>query len=374
MNKLFYGIVAVALLAIFVSPVFADTIGNQIPPVDVPPEIYLLRSGYDICTPYGIEGGSRPYIPATYFDADGNPVEVQDMQTGGCIDFPPFWTNTRAGQYAFTGEQIEFLVLVRDLNMRDDIASAAFTVGNLPEALCRDVSSGNFYQDEFDDIVPERGLVNAGYQPEYDKIFDCILTVEPGFYGLKKINIEARDKSNVATSNGGIQQGWFFNPAIIMDVSASDGSSSIQYALPAGQTVALPGQTILSKNKLVITNLAEGGVDLWAFIAADDLTDPYHSAARCPDSNVLDVDQYMDYRCKIGTLEDDEFHCITNKDTSQGCHYNGCLGARPLLADNYPVSIIGNMKDAECEFKLTIPNECTGTFTQGKIHVLVRAV
>jgi len=368
MDKLFVGIVAVALLAILATPVFADTFPVEAGPGNLPPEIYLLHSMYDICAAGNIIGGSRPYIP--------DPVTgKQDAQFDGCIvDL----SKVRADEYAFTGEQIQFIVLVRDLNGAPDIGYAFFTVDGLNEALCTDVTTNTAYQAMAAGQVPQKPFAPAGFNAPTDKIFDCILTVEPSWYGDGLINIQAMDLAGTVSDNG-IAQTWFFNPAIMLELKTNDGAPSVEFE------PGYPGQTVMSTNKLMIENLAEGGVDLWAFIAADDLTDPSPSAAKCPISNVLDVEgltspaglKYgMEFRCKIGALEDDGWHWITNKDTSRDCGSvnGGCLGAQAILniAPNY--NIIKNQGSAECQFRLTYPVPCIGDFTEGAFHVIVRAL
>ena len=380
MNKLFYGIVAVALIAMLATPVFADTIPVEAGPGNIPPEIYLLESKYDICAD-DQWGGSRPYMPTS----EG----TQDAQTDGCI---VLFKEARFQQYAFTGEQIYFLVAVRDLNGAPDIGYSFFTVGDQfgdhREASCNDVTndmeckivSGKevckriYNQGDFDSQIPEKPFTPAGFNEATDKIFECILTVEPSWYGKGTVNIQANDQAGAVTDDG-ISQTWFFNPAIMIDLSTNNGYSSIKFE------PGLPGQTVMSTNKLVVTNLAEGGVDLWAFIAADDLTDPTHSGAKCPISNVLDVNgdgEYdgMEYRCKIGTFEDDNWHNIPNKDTSEECNRFKCLGAESLIEtgplDNY--SIIKNKATAECQFRLTYPVPCIGSFIEGNFHIIVRAL
>jgi hypothetical protein len=356
MDKLFIGIVAVALLAILATPVFADTFPVEAGPGNRPPEIYLLKSEYDICA-NDKDGGSRPYIPV-----DG----IQDAQTDGCIVLTD---ELRFDEYAFTGEQILFTVAVRDLNGAPDIGYAYFTVDGQHEALCKDVTgTDGFKQGEFKNQIPEKPFAPSGINLPTDKIFQCLLTVEPSWYGESMISIEANDQSGAVTDDG-IAQTWFFNPAIIIDLSTNNGAPSIEFE------EGYPGQTVMSTNKLILTNLAEGGVDLWAFIAADDLTDPSHSGAMCPVSNVLDTETYMEFRCKIGTQEDDYWDHITNKDTSKPCvDCTGCLGALPLLQGVPVASIIKNQGSAECQFRLTYPVPCIGDFTEGAFHVIVRAL
>jgi len=368
MKTLFVGIVAVALLTILVTPVFADTFPVEAGPGNRPPEIYLLESYYDICGAESgsIPGGSRPYIPIN---------GIQDAQSDGCIEL---CDDIRFDEYAFTGEQIGFLVAVRDLNGAPDIGYAYFTVDGQHEVLCVDVTnSDGWIQGKWPDQIPAKPFAPEGFNYATDKLFNCILTVEPSWYGESMISIEARDQAGTVTDNG-IAQTWFFNPAIIVDLSTNDGAPSIEFEN------GFPGQTVMSTNKLMITNLAEGGVDLWAFIAADDLTDPSHSGALCPISNVLDTDKQMEFRCKIGTFEDDDWDYITNKDTSDSCGwhfdtqgpYVQCLGAQALLVGRTPadVSIIKNQASAECQFRLTYPVPCIGDFTEGAFHVLVRAL
>jgi hypothetical protein len=382
MNKLFYGIVAVALIALM-TVARADTFPVDAGPGNQKPEIYLLYSAYDICADDG-DGGSRPYIPVN---------GIQDAQTDGCIVLAD---NVRFDEYAFTGEQIYFLVAVRDLNGAEDIGYTYFTVDGQHEMICNDVSS-EYNEHQFQDQIPEKPFAHAGFQQSTDKIFTCLLTVEPSWYGESMVGIEARDQAGAVTDNG-IAQTWFFNPAIIIDLSTNDGAPSIQFEN------GYPGQTVMSTNKLMITNLAEGGVDLWAFIAADDLTDPSHSGAKCPISNVLDTDKYMEFRCKIGTFEDDNWDYIANKDTSDSCGWHEtncikvqegtettpksdwvqCLGALPLLYEENTmgpfrciapsVSIIKNQASAECQFRLSYPVPCIGSFTEGAFHVIVRAL
>ena len=103
----------------------------------------------------------------------------------------------------------------------------------------------------------------------------------------------------------------------------------------------------------------------------------------------------MQYRCKIGTFEDDYWHYIPNKNTGNGCVLQWlcpcdqadtecirlclnfqCLGAKPLLMffDDIGASIIKNQASAECQFKLHYPVPCIGDFTEGAFHIIVRAL
>ncbi len=356
------------------------------------PQIYLIKKIFDICNPFGDEKSPPitipPLTPGEELGTGGStPYGDQTIQYGGCKDTE---NNTRYNQYAFTGEQILELVVVRDLNGAEDIVGADVIVDGYPEAKCDDVTAvfdgtgkttwfGHDIENLLNTIPPAKGPVDpTGFDPTFDKIYECILTVEPSWYGLSIVNIEARDQSVSVTTNA-IAQTWFFNPAVILDLSTNDGAPVVWYE--NGE----PGQTVYSGNKLVVMNLAEGGVDLLVFIAADDLIDPTHTASKCPVSNVLDVENTMEYNCKIGTLKDNEWYYITNINTKEGC--NGevtldpnwsfsdepvCYGAKPLLVEYLPILI--NQHEAECQFRLTYPVPCIGSFTDGLIHIILRTI
>jgi hypothetical protein len=328
----------------------------------------MIHSAYDICAEDGL-GGARP---------DGF-----DLQSNGCLQL---LGELRFEEYAFAGEQLIWGIVVRDLNGVDDVSYTKLTVDGYTEALCQEMP--NPATGSFPEQIPAKGTAPAGFNPAFDKAFRCVLTVEPSWYGESVVNVEAYDQQG-AVSTDSISQSWFFNPAVLLDLDTNNGAPGITYE------DGFPGEIVMSENKLMVTNLAEGGVDLWAFIAADDLTDPTHSGALCPVSSVLDVEGYfdprtqtqwdgMDYRCKIGTMEDDMWHDMPNKDNTAACGWvegNPCLqcaGATPLVfgmnGDVPLVPFLGNMKTAECQFKLQYPVPCIGDFTEGLIHIIVRAL
>lgn len=361
MKKL-YGLFTVALTLLSLASVaLADSFPQEAAPGNIEPEIFLIDKFFDMCAD-NYWGGSRP---------DGF-----DSQTSGCMDLGL----PRTQQYAFTGEQVMELVVVRDLNGAPDLSYAKVTVDGKTEALCNELEvksneTGYYVKPTGlngvylpSDVPPAKGMAPKGYDPLFDKVYECVWTVEPSWYGPSVVNIEAYDQEG-AVSTMGISQDWFFNPAIMIDLDTNDGAPSIWYES------GVPGQTVYSGNQLVVTNMAEGAVDLFAWIAADDLTDPAHSGAKCPVSNVLDVDQYMEYRGKIGTTFGD-WTQIHNKDNSRGVVGHTLMGATPLAeGGTWPYSgILHNMHSGEVAFRLTYPVPCIGSFTEGMIHVIVRAI
>jgi hypothetical protein len=381
-------------------PVIAGEFPNTAYPGNLEPQIYLIKKIFDICNPADDARGSYcakwGCTPGELFGTGGStPYGDQTIQYGGCKDTED---ELRYNEYAFTGEQILELVVVRDLNGAIDIEGADVIVNGYTEAKCDDVTNvfdhngdgvytphaldkDTWFEHDVADLLatipPKKGPSDTtGFDLRFDKIYECILTVEPSWAGISIVNIEARDQSG-SVSTDAIAQSWFFNPAVTLDLDTNDGANSIWYE------DGVPGQTVYSGNKLVITNLAEGGVDLLVFIAADDLTDPTHFGAKCPVSNVLDVEDNMEYNCKIGTMKDELWNDIENKNTKEGCHCEisldpndplrgNCYGATPLLDDFLP--ILMNQHEAECQFRLTYPVPCVGSFTEGLIHIIVRTI
>jgi hypothetical protein len=396
-NKLIVGLLA-AMLALSPVLVAAGEFPVEATPGNSDPQIYLIKKIFDICNPTNLNTQSSPMTPGEAYGASGStPYGDQTIQYGGCKDSEG---ELRLHQYAFTGEKILELVVVRDLNGGIDILGADMVVDGYPEAKCDDVtnifySNGQvvkytwFGHEVYDPIMgtgllaeipPAKGPADeAGLDPAFDRLYECILTVEPSWYGESTVSVIGFDQAGAQTPDGGILQQWFFNPAVILDLYTNDGAPSVWYE------DGVPGQTVYSGNKLKVANLAEGAVDLLVFIAADDLTDPSHTAAKCPISNVLDVEKYMEYRCKIGTMADNEWNTITNKDTKLECDETFaldptdefgdeqiCYGAKSVVTEYLPMLM--NQHEAECAFRLTYPVPCVGSFSEGLLHIIVRTI
>jgi len=330
----------------------------------------------DSSFPIGANPGNtktRNYLLTKYFDIG------LDNITGGQTATPNP-TELRSGSYAFMGEQIIEKVLVRDIDGAADISSSGtkITLNNSEIATCAEltVSSQNSTHvittdGETLDItqIPAWGSAPAGYNKSFDKIFKCVITVKSSWFGLYKININSTDSSGT-TNTDGISQWWFFNPEISVDLSTNDGSSSVIFYDGSA------GQTVYSKNKLVIENQNLGqsiGVDVWAWISSDDLTSPVGGI--CPISNVLDTDQNMEYRGNKGTFFG-TWQMISNPNPADGCSVFGtCSGAKGIITPGVPDdNRINNGHHAEIQFRLSYPSPCVGNYNQGNLHVVVRAI
>ena len=297
----------------------------------------------------------------------------------------------RTSLYAFAGEQLIFDIVVRDANGAADIGPAKIRVEGAPEVLCTEIT--------FDQLNGSSktcdGLGNL--TETTDKAFRCTLTVEPTWYGDSEVVITAYNSAFMPT-DGTHTENWYFNPAISLSVTTNDG-------LPIHFEDGQPGDWVHSLNKMQVKNVAEGGVNMWMFIAGTDLTDP-SGASLCPDSNVLrlhegnevevepnSADTGMAYRAWSGTqwTSWEGWVWMSKYDQNAACDpitmtmglgdYTTCYGGRPVpfpnLNDDVPnqlENLLTNQGTMEIEFKLHYPVPCIGTFSEGTIYIFGKAV
>jgi hypothetical protein len=372
----------VVLLA--VNTVMADTWNSTTGYGNQAPVVYELKKSFSFCQDARFYGGSVP---------DGF-----DVQSSGCIN--TIWAPIGSGPwpadaplrrlhgYAFTGEQIGLLVVARDPNGVLDLVDAYFDVDETRVAKCNEVTPadlvGGWNGWSAADLVFElvekphalavgNTIITAGYKPAYDKIYECILTVTDSMSGPTDIQVEVVDQSSESAFTQ--VEPFEFNPSVSLDVGTTDGEG---LTFPAG----VAGGTVYSDNQLTIKN--DGSiVDIAVWLGGTDLTSS--TPAKCPISNVLDVDLWMKFDCILepGLYIEQHWQNVTNKDMTSllGCWgmpgtQLPCFGLNPLFYDG-PIptfNVLLTGQEAKCDFKLTYPNPCVGTFDDGKIIVLMRAV
>ncbi|MBD3155137.1 MAG: hypothetical protein GF368_00595, partial [Candidatus Aenigmarchaeota archaeon] len=199
MSKLFAGIFSLVLATVLlgstlvVADVAVGETGVGAAPGDQPPRICVDHRDVHIGT-------------------DANPPGVN-----------PF--DYRTGLYAFTGEQVEFDIVVRDPNGHLDIGYAKLQVGNSPEVLCNPLGLEHISDEDCN------GLGDINW--DTDKAFHCLLTVEPSWYEEKEIKITAYNSANVET-DGTHKETWYFNPVLSLSVSTSDGEPISFEEMPYG--------------------------------------------------------------------------------------------------------------------------------------------
>jgi len=292
--------------------------------------------------------------------------------------------NARFGQYAFVGETIFYRFIVRDFLGAEDIGFAKLLVGpkgSLPsteyeQVLCNPIN-----------LIPQMRCDGLGIiDPELDKAFECLLTVEPDWYDELELTIVVYDINNMPTV-GHHKETWFFNPAISLEVELSEGTA-------IGFEDGGPGDCVHSTNRLEIRNNAEGGMNLWIFLAGTDLYG--EGAAKCPDSNVLEIHN-MKFRGWSGTeqpghdptesLPFDQWIAMSKYDENAPCDaacwmedggienpFVTCYGGRPVPGQTPVDNILTNDGLMEVEFKLCYPYRCIGHFGDGQIYVFGKAI
>ena len=339
------------------------------------PHVYLLKKDFAIC------GEDDTQMPPS-------------GQQFGCLSRPDPLLE-RINEYAFTGERIAELVAVRDVQGAELIQRAELVVDTDTRVLCNDVTTlvhvtNNHHWKPFDtslDVLTELGemppaytpMSTNGFNPVTDKIYECIFTVtsDMGYNPLTdsgvgdtltEVYVVATSVNEMAMEEYGASQlqMWYFNPEIKIDISLVPTDTEL--AFDAG----VPDQTVYSYNTMLIKNSADGGVDLVAWLAGQDLeaTTPY---AKCPDSNVLEI-KNVEFRCKVGTIFDQGWRHVPRWDDSKPCGFppGTCQGAVPLNT----VPVLANGHTAECWFRLTYPMPiCVGEFaSENSIMLFARAI
>ena len=138
-------------------------------------------------------------------------------------------------------------------------------------------------------------------------------------------------------------------------------------------------RTVHSLNRLKVKNTAEGGVNMWTYIAGTDLYDP-NGASKCPTSNVLTIGN-MQYRGWSGTqwTSWEGWTTMSKYNQDDSCSVFGtCYGGLPVPhSENQqkPLDhVLTNQGTLEVEFKLTYPMPCVGSFTQGSIMIFGKTI
>ncbi len=379
-------------------------------------------------------------------------------------------TDLRPGNYAFMGERIIYVVVVRDNNGAQDIQLVKWVKdGDDEMGPCTDVTEfveaeteengvkdGEycFDQDRGDLLV--NGVThpscdggnkveieiststNLQWDPQTDKLYKCVLTVESidaGWDG-SEIAVVASDTSG--DEGQSLTENWNFNPPLEVDIDTSDGEPLAfgnpildQNAVYATEPncvnepndgledltyrdctdyVACENNEVVdcqdrdaeklcdvsfSTNKLIVRNVGE--VNLWAFIASENF---YASSglAKCPFTNELHANQF-EYRATSGSY-DSGWRLMPQYSSNLQCAGIGlgdsvdfdvlgqCRGGCRIPAGgpgdpdggaqtNPPLpglDILSPTHTIELALKIVWPTPCIGEFDTGNFHVLVRAV
>jgi hypothetical protein len=337
-------------------------------------------------------------------------------------------TNIRMSNYAFMGEQIYYYVLVRDDNGAVDInqvswnkdgssemgpcdpvpmfGNDASTTGTdayfcVPKHLITFASHTE--SDDLGECGPGNEKVyideatNLNWDSQTDLVYRCILTVEPQWTGTGQIKVSAKDQSGACGST--LSETWTFNPPLSISLTTSNGQSLTFGSIMKDQ--AVPGISApnclmkmgdltdrvcgaydpegtgaklcdisFSTNKLVLTNT--GVVDLWPYIAATDFYDST-GMAKCPFSNYLSANQF-EYNAVQGSWSSG-WRVMPQYSPNLGCTSTteDCRGGCRITT-GCPIDVLSPNHAIEIALKIVWPTPCIGTFNNGSIYTIVRAV
>lgn len=261
----------------------------------------------------------------------------------------------RNSNYAFTGEQIKYNVLVRDNNGKDDVTTVTWKVSGYSQSLCSCVLPISIGGIPY--IESQTGLhFNLGT----DSVYQCILTVESPWIGSHNIEVQAED------INGGIGstllESFEFNPALVVDISTTDGN-------PMTFSDMNPGRTSFSENGIRLTNIASQ-VGLWVYFAGTDFYDS-DGVASCPSTNELAVSNF-EYRAVKGT-QDSGWVTMPEYNINAPCDINTCRNGNRIPTAS-PVDTLAPGQFMDISISVHYPLPCTGNFDTGTFYAIARAV
>lgn len=297
----------------------------------------------------------------------------------------------RHNNYAFEGEQIEWVVLVMDKNGIEKIEDVFATVGDVQgegndiEVNCQiEPHYSHYVEKTCNARILEEDLTGEDLDHDTQRYYRCTLTIETGdsMYGEYWITVEATDLdglSGVMAEN----EYWFLNPFIALTI---DGDLTFEDVRP--------GSSAYSSTLLIGNDADEGsGVTLDMFITGTDFYDSSSSGAMCPTTNQLALSnfRYFGTNGAYSTIGDNEVDVVDgdrNKDAESYMNIEYGIGFNnpdpfydnaEIIQDNKMGAYWGaNMLTPGAEmaltFRLDLPEPCNGDFDTGSIYFWGEAI
>ncbi len=292
----------------------------------------------------------------------------------------------REQNYAFEGESISWKVLVMDKNGINKVEDVFVTLGETQgggniEANCieSDYHAGEIL-DSCNARIGEEELEDEDWDSSTMRYYECTLTVETAdsMYDEYWITVEALDLDGLS---GTVDENeyWFFNPVISLDV---EGALVFEDVRPGTSSYS---ETILIGNDAD----PDSGVKLNMFIAGTNFYDSTSSGAMCPNSNVLDLENFK-YFASNGAYSTLRWgpggSCVGDCADAEGymsIPYGERIDqAKEIMGteiyNEHMVSDIGNEltpgSDMALTFRLDLPEPCNGDFNSGSIYFWGEAI
>lgn len=263
---------------------------------------------------------------------------------------------TRTNNYAFTGEKIKWSILVRDSNGREDISTMTVNVGPNPTGNPKQVSCTIASVQPSGVITWANGIT---FDATTDVLYDCLLTVEPGFLGEYWTQAVVVDDSGISAQVRENSFFWF-NPSIGLQILDAD-SGLIFTESGKASGIVTPGAIGYSQTARLKSIVASGsGVILDIDIKGSDFYDPASIGARCPTTNQLALSNFRYYATK-GSYST---RSSATADT-EGYDVIGYNYANIIKNAGNEASRLSEGSEFALTFKLNLPRPCIGSYSSG---------
>jgi len=283
----------------------------------------------------------------------------------------------RKNDYAFTGESIQWNVLVMDKNKIEQVTDVVGTIGptqgagNDVEVECKKVATTDISSCNARILEENLTVFNADVMAMYT----CTLTIEPSMHGEYFITVEAKDSTGLSSTMDE-NEFWFLNPTIALSVDGSLAFDNVR-----------PGTTAYSQTLLVGNDAEAGsGVMLDMFMSGTDFYDPAADGARCSDNtNKLALTAFRYYatsgaystKSQGGANADSEGYigiAYGDKITQADKIINGAAFAGADETDWNNGNALAPGAEMALVFKLNMPEPCVGDFSDGSIFFWGEAI
>jgi len=307
-------------------------------------------------------------------------------QNGGRILFNDMYYNNgditeRDNNYAFTGEQIQWKVLVWDKNgvpeKIEDVFAGWVNQTNGPsdpeiQVNCQSLGpvSGNLVDKGYPNVRrPGDQISESTGNPNTMGEYLCTLTIEQNCHGQKWMGVKAVDLSGLSSTMREAES-WFCNPELDLTVSGN-----IDFGILG------PGEQGSSTFSVENSGETGSGVEVVLAISGTDFYDPTPSGGMCPYTN------QMSLRGTCAEIFDDGFwytavqgaNIVSEKRIPYGDSiveadpvFSSGLGVTPNWAGTLVPMSPGT--EASITMHLGIPQPCNGEFTNGNIYLYSWAI
>jgi len=348
-----------------------------------------LVAATDVHTGIGVDITTEAFKPLIW--QCGDRVLADDQIENGANNLS---LSERKNNYAFTGESIQWNVLVMDKNKIEQVTDVVGTIGPT-QGEGNDVEVECVRQNGAGDNTNPSNYCNAKileenltvFNPNVMAYYTCTLTVEPSMHGEYFLTVEAKDSTGLSSTMDE-NEFWFLNPTIALSVDGDLSFNDVR-----------PGTTAYSKTLLVGNDAEAGsGVMLDMFISGTDFYDPAADGARCSlnsngqATNMLALTAFRYYATSgaystkvlngvVGTpnpLADSEGYlgiAYGDKITQANKLILGtAYGAGADAADWTNGNALTPGAEMALVFKLNMPEPCVGDFSDGSIFFWGEAI